>query len=196
MTLQWTEVSDPSGVSHIVEIELGYPGSPEWTPLAQSAGGYGDCAGRVRATACTTRDFPGDQPGRWRVTAETGSGKGAGPTPWRTFRFTAPPGLFSTQVFRFVLPAGSRNSVLAGAVQAAEGPMEVTLAFSGDFIVLACVGPTSFCYPMGGRPMTTTFSIPSDFPPGLVRARVYFNPNYPQPPGDASGTVTFLYRAL
>lgn len=98
--------------------------------------------------------------------------------------------------FAFTLPAGSQGSVVVGPVHAGDGPLEVTLNFSGDFIILACVGTQSACIPMGGSPMTTSFNIPSDFPAGAIQARVYFNNNFTQPPGDASGTVSFVYNSL
>ena len=42
--------------------------------------------------------------------------------------------------------------------------------------------------------MATSFSIPTDFPAGSIQAKVHFNFNYKQAPGDASGTVTFAYN--
>ena len=100
-----------------------------------------------------------------------------------------------TDTFAFTLPAGSLG-VVVGPVLAGNGSLEVALNFSGDFIILACVGTQSSCIPMGGRPQTRTFNIPSDFPAGAIQATVYFNPNFPQPPGDASGTVNFTYVPL
>jgi hypothetical protein len=88
VTLQWTEAANLSGAYYFVEIELGYPNSPNWTPIPQSSGYYGDCKGRLYRTSCTTLNFPGAQPGRWRVTAENVFGDQVGPTPWWTFRFT------------------------------------------------------------------------------------------------------------
>ena len=105
------------------------------------------------------------------------------PTPFRV-----------TRTFPFRLPAGSQGSRIVGPVQAGYGPLEVTLDFEGDFVILACVGTQSACYPMGGRPRTETFDIPSDFPSppfasllGPIQASVYFNPNFQQPPGAATG---------
>jgi hypothetical protein len=87
-------------------------------------------------------------------------------------------------------------SVVAGSVRAANGPLEVRLDFSGNYVILAYVGTTSSCIPMGGRPQTRTFSIPEQFPAGTIQARVYFNTNFTQPPGDARGTVTLTYNPL
>jgi hypothetical protein len=101
-----------------------------------------------------------------------------------------------SDTFAFTLPAGSRAGVTVGPVRAGNGPLEVTLSFSGDFIILACVGSPAACMPMGGRPMTRTFNIPADFPAGPIQAGVYFNPNFNQPPGDATGTVRFVYNPL
>lgn len=101
-----------------------------------------------------------------------------------------------TDTFAFTLRAGSTGSVVVGPVRAGNGPFVVALDFSGDFIILACVGTQSSCRPMGGRPMITTFNIPSDFPAGNIQASVYFNFNFPQPPGDARGTVSFTYNPL
>ena len=106
------------------------------------------------------------------------------------------PPLCRTETFGFTLPAGATNAVPAGQVNAGVGPLQVTLNFTGDFVILACVGPFSYCIPMGGRPQVRTFDIPGDFPPGAIRARVYFNPNFPQQPGDAMGSVTFTYNPL
>jgi hypothetical protein len=110
------------------------------------------------------------------------------------FRFDAPGR--TTQRFPFSLRAGSSDAYQVGPVNAGPGRLDVMLSFPGDFVVLACVGTRSGCRPMGGRPTTATFDIPSDFPAGLIRASVYFNPNFPQPPGDATGTVCFTYRPL
>jgi hypothetical protein len=98
-----------------------------------------------------------------------------------------------TDTFAFTLPAGS-PSVVVGPVRAGNGPLEVALNFSGNFIILACVGTPAACKPMGGRPTTTTFNIPSDVPAGPIQAIVYFNPNAVQPSGNASGTVSFTYN--
>ena len=106
-----------------------------------------------------------------------------------------PPSGRRTDTFAFTLPAGSLGVVL-GPVRAGNGPLEVALNFSGDFIILACVGTQSRCIPMGGRPQTHTFNIPPDFPAGAIQATVYFNTNFPQPPGNASGTVSFTYVPL
>jgi hypothetical protein len=101
--------------------------------------------------------------------------------------------LCGPETFPFRLSAGATGSVAVGEVTAAAGPVEVRLDFTGDFVILACVGPSSYCIPMGGRPLTGTFNIPDDFPPGPIQAKVYFNSNFKQPPGDAVGTVTFTY---
>lgn len=115
------------------------------------------------------------------------------PTPAPTPAPSPAPGPRRTDTFGFTLPAGSQASVTVGSVRAANGPLEVRLDFSGNYIILACVGTASSCLPMGGRPQTRTFSIPGDFPAGTIQAKVYFNTNFPQPSGAASGTVTFIY---
>ena len=74
-----------------------------------------------------------------------------------------------TDTFGFTLPAGSLL-VVVGPVLAGEGSLDVTLAYSGDFIILACVGTSSACYPMGGLPMTSRFNVPRDFPAGPIQA--------------------------
>ncbi len=106
-----------------------------------------------------------------------------------------------TDAFPFTLPAGSVKSVVVGPVFVRSGPLEVKLAFSGDFVILACVGTPSVCTPMGGRPSTSTFNITNqpptsnkDYPEGEIQASVYFNDYYRQPPGDARGTVSFTYN--
>ena len=101
-----------------------------------------------------------------------------------------------TETFGFTLLAGSQQAVVAGPVRAGNGPVEVALTFSGGFIILACVGTPSSCIPMGGRPTTRSFTIPADFPAGPIQATVYFNRNLPQPPGNATGTVSFTYSPL
>ena len=99
-----------------------------------------------------------------------------------------------TETFAFTLRGGSQNSVVVGPVRAGNGPVEVVLSFSGNFIILACVGTPSSCMPMGGRPTTSAFNIPTSFPAGAIQASVYFNPSLQQPTGDASGTVSFTYN--
>jgi hypothetical protein len=47
---------------------------------------------------------------------------------------------------------------------------------------------------MGGRPLTGVFRIPEDLPPGPIQALIYFNSNFTQPPGTATGTLTFTYN--
>jgi hypothetical protein len=101
-----------------------------------------------------------------------------------------------TDTLSFTLPAGSSSVVVLGPILAGTGPLEVALNFSGSFVILACVGTPAACQPMGGRPSTRTFNIPSDFPAGAIQARVYFNPNAAQPSGNASGTVSFTYNPL
>ncbi len=89
VTLEWAPVDDPAGVrSYRVEIELGYPNQPDvWDPIPDSSGYYGSCAGYLTATSCTTTNFPGAQPGRWRVIVANRNDKEAASV-WRTFRFT------------------------------------------------------------------------------------------------------------
>jgi hypothetical protein len=95
-----------------------------------------------------------------------------------------------TDTFAFTLPGPN----VMGPIRAANGLLQVDLNFSGNFIILACVGTTSACLPMGGRPQTRTFRIPDNFPAGPIQATVAFNTNFPQPPGSASGTVAFTYN--
>ena len=97
-----------------------------------------------------------------------------------------------TDTFPFILT--STAAVVVGPIQAANGLLQVDLNFSGNFIILACVGVPSRCTPMGGRPQTRTFNIPNDYPEGIIQAQVYFNTNFPQPPGNAAGTVAFTYN--
>ena len=97
-----------------------------------------------------------------------------------------------TDTFAFILPGPQPN--VMGPIRAANGPVRVDLNFTGNFIILACVGTTTACIPMGGRPQTRTFTIPRDFPAGPIQATVAFNTNFPQPPGSASGTVAFTYN--
>lgn len=99
-----------------------------------------------------------------------------------------------TDTFPFTLSRANPNSsVVVGPVRARPGTFTVTLAFSGDYVILACVGTPSACLPMGGRPQTHSFNVPGDFPAGALQASVYFNTNVAQPPGDAAGTVSFTY---
>jgi hypothetical protein len=99
-----------------------------------------------------------------------------------------------TDTFTFTLPAGSSNAFVVGPVRARDGALDVTLNYDGKFIILACVGTATACRPFGGAPMAASFDIPSDFPAGPIQAQVYFNYHYPQPPGDATGTVSFSYN--
>jgi hypothetical protein len=87
VTLEWAAVSDPTGVGYYrVEIDLGYPDSPDWTRIPDQSGYYGTCAGELTQTSCTTFNFPGAQPGRWRVIVANGS-RNETASVWRTFRF-------------------------------------------------------------------------------------------------------------
>jgi len=97
-----------------------------------------------------------------------------------------------TDTFPFVL--SSTASVIAGPIEAGNGALQVDLNFSGNFIIIACVGTTASCRPIGGRPTTGRFVIPNDFPAGRIQASVYFNTSFPQPPGNATGTVAFTYN--
>ena len=105
----------------------------------------------------------------------------------------APSGPRRTDTVSFTLPAGSRSGVLTGPVRVANGVLDVKLDFTGNYIILACVGTSASCQPMGGRPQTRSYSIPAEFPAGPIQATVYFNMNFPQPAGDAKGTVTYTY---
>jgi hypothetical protein len=71
-----------------VEIELGYPNEPDvWTPIPNGSGYYGSCAGHLTVTSCTTTNFPGAQPGRWRVIVANANARESASV-WRTFRFS------------------------------------------------------------------------------------------------------------
>ncbi len=106
---------------------------------------------------------------------------------------TLPTGPRRTETFPFTLPAGGQ-AIVVGSVSAADGPLDVKLDFVGDHIVLACVGPSTGCRVMGGRPSSRTFVIPDELPAGRVEAKVYFNPTRQQPPGDVRGTVSLTYN--
>jgi hypothetical protein len=90
VALEWAAVTDSTGVRfYRIEIELGYPGQPDtWTPIPQGSGYYGDCAGHLTRTSCSTTNFPGAQPGRWRVIVANGE-KRETASVWRTFRFSS-----------------------------------------------------------------------------------------------------------
>jgi len=94
----------------------------------------------------------------------------------------------------FTLAAGTHDSVTLGPVQAGVGPLKVTLDYPGAYVIVGCVGTPTACTPFGGRPTTATFDIPSNYPPGPIRVSVYFNPNFTQPPGDATGTLRLTYN--
>lgn len=106
---------------------------------------------------------------------------------------TLPTGPRRTETFPFTLLAGGQ-AVVVGSVSAADGPVDVKLDFVGEHIVLACVGPSTGCRVMGGRPSTRTFVIPAELPAGRIEAKVYFNPARQQPPGDVRGTVSLTYN--
>jgi hypothetical protein len=97
-----------------------------------------------------------------------------------------------TDTFAFILSSTAQS--IMGPIQAANGPLQVDLNFTGSFTILACVGTSARCTVIGGRPTTRTFNIPNDFPAGPIQAGVYFNTNSPQPPGSASGTFAFTYN--
>jgi hypothetical protein len=97
-----------------------------------------------------------------------------------------------TDTFSFILSGTA--PVVMGPIRATNGPLQVDLNFTGNFTILACVGTTAACIPIGGRPTTRTFTIPGDFPAGPIQALVYFNTNFTQPSGNASGTVAFTYN--
>lgn len=101
-----------------------------------------------------------------------------------------------TDTFSFTLPQGSTAAPVMGPVRAGSGPVEVSLNFSGSFIILACVGTASTCTPMGGTPQTRGYLVPDEIPAGNIQATVYFNRNVMQPPGTATGTVSFTYTPL
>jgi hypothetical protein len=124
---------------------------------------------------------------------------GGGSSPSASAPATVPPTTLParrTDTFPFTLSrAALDRSVVVGPVRVRAGVLTVTLNFSGDYIILACVGTVSACRPMGGRPQTQSYDIPGDFPAGNIQATVYFNTvtSTPQPPGDPSGTVSFTY---
>lgn len=96
----------------------------------------------------------------------------------------------------FTLTAANPTvSVVAGPILAAASRTDVTVDYDGSFIILGCFGTSTACLPFGGRANTTaTFVLPGTFQPGLIQTRVYFNLNFPQPAGDARGTVRFNYN--
>jgi hypothetical protein len=99
-----------------------------------------------------------------------------------------------TDTFPFTLVGNAPGrSVALGPVFVRDGTMIVRLDYPTENIILACVGTASACRPFGGRPGFATYTIPTDFPAGEIRASVYFNTNFPQPPGDVTGTVSFTY---
>ena len=101
-----------------------------------------------------------------------------------------------TDTFPFTLSNASPSVV--GPIQVANGTLQVDLNFTGNFAILACVGPPrASCVVMGGRTATgatRTFNIPNNFLAGPIQASVYFNPVVTQPAGSASGTVAFTYN--
>jgi hypothetical protein len=101
-----------------------------------------------------------------------------------------------TETFSFSLPQGSAATPVMGPVRAGSGPLEVRLDFSGSFTILACVGTAASCMPMGGTPQARAFLVPDEIPAGNIQASVYFNRNFTQPTGTATGTVSFSYNPL
>ena len=77
VTLGWSAVTDPSGVTYRVETQ--YQGGG-WSPL-------GACTGEIRETTCDLV-FVGAQVGRWRVQAVDGAGNASGFSAWSYFSFT------------------------------------------------------------------------------------------------------------
>ena len=98
--------------------------------------------------------------------------------------------------FAFTLRGGSASGehVVVGPVQAGNGPLEVTLEYSGEFKIFACVGTILPCNEFGNEPTVEVFDLPSDLPAGAIRAWVYFNERVSQPRGTAEGTVKFTYN--
>jgi hypothetical protein len=95
----------------------------------------------------------------------------------------------------WTLSQPSRLQVNTGSILAAASKTDVTLDFGGSYIILACFGTTTACIPFGGRPATASFTVPSGpLVPGPLLASVYFNPNFAQPAGDATGVVRFNYN--
>jgi hypothetical protein len=109
---------------------------------------------------------------------------------------TRVPGRSRVDAVAFTLTATNPpRSVVAGPVLAAASRTDVTVDYDGSFIILGCFGTSTACLPFGGRPNTTaTFVLPGTFQPGPVQTSVYFNTNFPQPAGDARGTVRFNYN--
>jgi hypothetical protein len=86
VTLEWAP--PPLAVKYRVEIDLGQPNLPDrWDRIPDTSGYYGTCAGWMAKTSCTTVNFPGAQPGRWRVIAASATGEERASV-WRTFRFS------------------------------------------------------------------------------------------------------------
>lgn len=85
--LAWAPAS--LAVRYRVEIDLGYSNLPDrWDRIPDIPGGYyGSCSGWMTGTSCATVNFPGAQPGRWRVIARSAAGEERASV-WWTFRFS------------------------------------------------------------------------------------------------------------
>ncbi len=77
VALEWSAVSDPSGVSYRVEIE-------------SYSGGWSDIEAPVQTGVTTIYHYVGTEQQRWRVWAVDGEGNASGKTGWRYISVYAP----------------------------------------------------------------------------------------------------------
>lgn len=122
---------------------------------------------------------------------------GGGGSPTTPSPTTPSPPKTRTDTFPFTLDASNLfDEAHLGPVQVATGNLTVTLTYSGPYVILACVGTTEVCGPLGGvSPTTVTIPIgPSgDFPAGPIVAGVYFKIDVKPPTGVSNGTLTLTY---
>jgi hypothetical protein len=86
LPLEWA--APTLAVRYRVEIDLGYSNLPDrWDLIPDNSGYYGNCRGWLKVTSCATFNFPGAQPGRWRIIAASETGEERASV-WRTFLFT------------------------------------------------------------------------------------------------------------
>ena len=78
VSLVWSAVSDPSGVTYRVDVQANGGG---WFGLPTR------CPGAITGQMCSF-DFVGAQPGRWRVAAVDGAGNVSAYSAWSYFEFT------------------------------------------------------------------------------------------------------------
>ncbi len=81
MKFEWSATS--RAVSYRLQMLYQVP-SGGWFAVEEVAELYGSCLGTLTTTTCTTANFVGANPGRWRVIARASNGD-EGSTPWRNF---------------------------------------------------------------------------------------------------------------